>query len=174
MGPTKAIISKKNLYHNFSYLTDKFEKKISIIAIVKANAYGHGAVEISKILSRKKIDYLGVANIQEANELIDHGIKKIILILGSISNHEITEAIDKKITFTVYDIRQLNFIRNIKKKIKIKFHLKIDTGMNRLGISESEIDEAILRLKNNSNLEFEGLFTHLVEADNKKSQFTKK
>ena len=94
--------------------------------------------------------------------------------MGSISNHEITEAIDKKITFTVYDIRQLNFIRNIKKKIKIKFHLKIDTGMNRLGISESEIDEAILRLKNNSNLEFEGLFTHLVEADNKKSQFTKK
>ena len=93
--------------------------------------------------------------------------------MGSISNHEITEAIDKKITFTVYDIRQLNFIRNIKKKIKIKFHLKIDTGMNRLGISESEIDEAILRLKNNSNLEFEGLFTHLVEADNKKSQFTK-
>tara|TARA_A100001015_G_C14582337_1_gene553357 strand:+ start:322 stop:648 length:327 start_codon:yes stop_codon:yes gene_type:complete len=98
MGPTKAIISKKNLYHNFSYLTDKFEKKISIIAIVKANAYGHGAVEISKILSRKKIDYLGVANIQEANELIDHGIKKRILILGSISNHEISEAIDKKIT----------------------------------------------------------------------------
>ena len=88
MGPTKAIISKKNLYHNFSYLTDKFEKKISIIAIVKANEYGHGAVEISKILSRKKIDYLGVANIQEANELIDHGIKKRILILGSISNHE--------------------------------------------------------------------------------------
>ena len=174
MGPTKAIISKKNLYHNFSYLTDKFEKKISIIAIVKANAYGHVAVEISKILSRKKIDYLGVANIQEANELIDHGIKKRILILGSISNHEISEAIDKKITFTVYDIRQLNFIRNIKKKIKIKFHLKIDTGMNRLGISESEIDEAILRLKNNSNLEFEGLFTHLVEADNKKSQFTQK
>ena len=52
------------------------KKKTSIIAIVKANAYGHGAVEISKILSVKKIDYLGVANIQEANELIDHGIKK--------------------------------------------------------------------------------------------------
>ena len=172
MGPTKAIISKKNLYHNFFYLKDKLEKETSIIAIVKANAYGHGAVEISKILSREKIDYFGVANIQEADELINNGIKKRILILGSISNREITEAISKKITFTIYDMRQLNFIRNIKKKIKVKFHLKIDTGMNRLGINESEIDEAILKLKNNSNLEFEGLFTHLVESDNKNSKFT--
>ena len=172
MGPTIALIDSKKLDKNFSYLTKNIKKNSKIIMIIKANAYGHGAIEVAKKFD-KKIDYFGVANLQEAIELKEAKIKKNILILGSISNEEITDSIKKNIIFTVYDLSQLKFINKLPFK-RIKFHLKIDTGMNRLGVSINEIDKILKIINMNTKLNMEGVYTHLAEADIKKSSFTKK
>lgn len=173
MGATTAKIKTSSLINNYSLLINNYAKDKNIIAIVKANAYGHGAIEISKFLERKEVSYLGVANLDEALELKNNKIRKKILILGSIDDDEIIKAIKLNIMFTVYDYDQISFLASLDLK-KIKFHLKVDTGMNRLGISIDEVDKAIKKISNNRNLIIEGIYTHLAEADKKNSSFTKK
>ena len=99
MGASIAYIKTKNLEKNYSLLIDKYGQNKKIIAIVKANAYGHGANEISNFLKSKKISYLGVANLDEALELKKNRSNAKILIMGSITNEEIVKAIKLKIEF---------------------------------------------------------------------------
>ena len=173
MGASIAYIKTKNLEKNYSLLIDKYGQNKKIIAIVKANAYGHGAKEISNFLKSKKISYLGVANLDEALELKKNGSNAKILIMGSITNDEIVKAIKLKIEFTIYDFSQIKFLDKLK-NIKINFHLKIDTGMNRLGLSKNEIAQAAKIFYKNKNFIMKGIYTHFAEADKKKSAFTKK
>ena len=173
MGASIAYIKTKNLEKNYSLLIDKYGQNKKIIAIVKANAYGHGAKEISNFLKSKKISYLGVANLDEALELKKNGSNAKILIMGSITNDEIVKAIKLKIEFTIYDFSQIKFLDKLK-NIKINFHLKIDTGMNRLGLSKNEIAQAAKIFSKNKNFIMKGIYTHFAEADKKKSAFTKK
>ena len=173
MGASIAYIKTKNLEKNYSLLIDKYGQNKKIIAIVKANAYGHGAKEISNFLKSKKISYLGVANLDEALELKKNRSNAKILIMGSITNEEIVKAIKLKIEFTIYDFSQIKFLDKLK-NIKINFHLKIDTGMNRLGLSKNEIAQAAKIFSKNKNFIMKGIYTHFAEADKKKSAFTKK
>ena len=173
MGASIAYIKTKNLEKNYSLLIDKYGQNKKIIAIVKANAYGHGAKEISNFLESKKISYLGVANLNEALELKKNRSNAKILIMGSITNDEIVKAIKLKIEFTIYDFSQIKFLDKLK-NIKINFHLKIDTGMNRLGLSKNEIAQAAKIFYKNKNFIMKGIYTHFAEADKKKSAFTKK
>ena len=173
MGASIAYIKTKNLEKNYSLLIDKYGQNKKIIAIVKANAYGHGANEISNFLKSKKISYLGVANLDEALELKKNRSNAKILIMGSITNEEIVKAIKLKIEFTIYDFSQIKFLDKLK-NIKINFHLKIDTGMNRLGLSKNEIAQAAKIFYKNKNFIMKGIYTHFAEADKKKSAFTKK
>lgn len=173
MGASIAYIKTKNLEKNYSLLIDKYGQNKKIIAIVKANAYGHGAKEISNFLKSKKISYLGVANLEEALELKKNRSNAKILIMGSITNEEIVKATRLKIEFTIYDFSQIKFLDRLK-NIKINFHLKIDTGMNRLGLSKNEIAQAAKIFSKNKNFIMKGIYTHFAEADKKKSAFTKK
>ena len=173
MGASIAYIKTKNLEKNYSLLLDKYAENKKIIAIVKANAYGHGAIEISNFLENKNISYLGVANLDEALELKKNRSNSKILIMGSITNEEILKAIELKIEFTIYDFSQIKFLNKIR-NIKINFHIKIDTGMNRLGLSKDEIAEAANIFSNNKNFVMKGIYTHFAEADKKRSAFTKK
>ncbi len=173
MGASIAYIKTKNLEKNYSLLIDKYGQNKKIIAIVKANAYGHGAKEISNFLESKKISYLGVANLNEALELKKNRSNAKILIMGSITNEEIVKAIKLKIEFTIYDFSQIKFLDKLK-NIKINFHIKIDTGMNRLGLSKNEIAQAAKIFSKNKNFIMKGIYTHFAEADKKKSAFTKK
>ena len=173
MGASIAYIKTKNLEKNYSLLIDKYGQNKKIIAIVKANAYGHGAKEISNFLESKKISYLGVANLDEALELKKNRSNAKILIMGSITNDEIVKAIKLKIEFTIYDFSQIKFLDKLK-NIKINFHIKIDTGMNRLGLSKNEIAQAAKIFSKNKNFIMKGIYTHFAEADKKKSTFTRK
>lgn len=172
MTSTKVEIEFKNLSKNVDYLNQIINKEVEVLAVVKANAYGHGSVETTKALIGLGVDSFAVATLKEASELIDAKIQCYILILGSISESEILEAVNKNIVFTIYDLSQLNFINNLKEGV-ISFHLKVDTGMNRLGIDINQIDETIDIISNNSNLNLEGVYTHFAESDKKESDFTK-
>jgi|TARA_Y100000817_G_scaffold129733_1_gene101766 alanine racemase len=173
MRSTKAEINLSNLRKNINYLKSMVDKNVEILAIVKANAYGHGSIRMTKALIENDIKSFGVATLQEANEIINSGISCNILILGSIGNDEIIEAINKKIIFTIYDIKQLEFVNQLNTN-EVTFHLKIDTGMNRLGISVKEIEESLKIIKSNKKLNLQGVYTHFPESDNVDSDFTLK
>ena len=166
-----AEINLDNLERNVEAIRNILDDGVEILAVVKANAYGHGSIEISKKLSSLNVNNLAVATYEEAMEIKLSGVKSDILILGSITNEEIVSSINQGVLFTVYDISQLYFIDSLNLS-KISFHLKIDTGMNRLGIDRDQIKQSINIIRNNPNLSLKGVYTHFPESGIVDSKFT--
>ncbi|MEI6863168.1 MAG: alanine racemase [Candidatus Omnitrophota bacterium] len=108
---TWAEIDLKAIAHNYKQVKRLVGKEIKVMAVVKANAYGHGTVEVSKVLESLRVDYLGVATMDEAVRLRDHGIKAPILVLGSVLPDEVRAAAEKDITLTLASDELLNAIR---------------------------------------------------------------
>lgn len=165
--PTKAIISKENFLHNFSVVKDLVGKR-KIMVVLKANAYGHGLVESAKIL--KDTDYIGVAYIEEALILRKNGIKKPILVLGAVNSNQIKDFILNDIDITGSSLEKLIQISDTAKQLKRKarVHLKIDTGMGRIGVQYDRVErffEEVFKLK---NIEIVGIYTHFSSADTDK------
>lgn len=165
---TWAEINLENLEFNLLSIKQHIDKTTKVCGVVKANAYGHGAVEIAKFLEEKGIDYLAVARIEEGLELRVNGIKKPILCMGALNNDYLCEAIINNITITVFDVNTAILINKTAKELNsiVKIHLKIDSGMNRLGFKPSkETVEDILYINSLSYIELEGIFTHFAKAD---------
>jgi alanine racemase len=158
---TWAEIDLKAVEHNFKQIKKVSGKKIKVMAVVKANAYGHGTVEVSKVLERLGVDYLGVATTDEAMRLRDHGIKAPILILGHVLPREVRSAIEHDIALTVSSEELLSAIRKAATGAKkARIHIKIDTGMGRLGIWHEEAINFIKNLVADRNIVLEGIYTH--------------
>lgn len=166
--PTWAEVNLKAVKHNLQQIKKIIHPTTKIMAVVKADAYGHGAVRISQTLLENKVDYLAVAGWSEAKELRNINIKSKILILGYTPGDFICDVADNFITQTIYDIDILGeYIKKLKNK-KLKIHLKIDTGMNRLGISPQETLNTVKNILKIKNIELEGIFTHFSSADSDK------
>lgn len=165
--PTWAEINLKNLEFNYKQIKRAAGQKTKVLAAVKANAYGHGMVEVSRKLQSAGVDYLGVASIDEALVLRRAKIKAPILVLGvAFSKQEMRLAFKFKITLTVADYQYAKILNSqIPQKNKIKVHIKVDTGMGRLGIWQDEAKEEILKISKLENLSIEGVYTHLPCAD---------
>lgn len=165
--PTWVEVDGAALAHNFWVIKKRLPSATRIMAVVKANAYGHGIVEVSQRLVRCGVDYLGVACVDEALVLRSHGIKRPILILGAFLKNDAHAIIRHDITATVTNLelaKHLNQAARRQKK-KIKVHVEIDTGMGRLGIWHEEAEEFILALCGLEHLSLEGLYTHFPSAD---------
>lgn len=134
-----------------------------VMAVIKADAYGLGAVEIGKTLHAAGTKIFGVACMGEAMELKENGIDSEILILGGVYNDELEAASKMGFHITIGAMEQLEYIE--EKKIKVKAHIKIDTGMGRVGFTPQKGLEAINRFKNSENVEIIGVFTHLSVSD---------
>jgi len=175
LRPTFAEINLKNLKTNIENIKSKLNNGVKTLAVVKADAYGHGAVKISKFLE-KKVDYFGVALFEEAIELRKNSIKKPILVMGSIfplENFKLCFKYD--ITPTVSSLSSAFYLSKIAKKYgrRQKIHIKIDTGMGRIGINIKKAYHTIKRISTLKNILIEGVFSHLAQAD-KISAFTVK
>ena len=174
MRPAKAEINLNNLAHNVKGLK-KLSRSKHFMAIVKANGYGHGAVKAAKTALENGADSLGVAIVQEAIELREVGIKAPILIFGRTPYEYADLLIRYDLTQTVFSMEQAEQLSEVSKRIgeTINIHLKIDTGMNRLGfrLTEKSADE-IKRVFAIGGLRVLGAFTHFAEADNRSSDFT--
>jgi len=158
---------------NLSALERNFKKlqeliKTKIMAVVKADAYGHGAATLCPILQRLGVDSFGVATIDEGIALRQAGIKIPIVILGATPLWAYESCFSDNLTITIYSIEQINQLEELaqKNKFKIPVQLKIDTGMNRLGIDYNECLKTITDLTNSKYLELKGVFTHLSDAKN--------
>ncbi len=145
------------------------------MAVVKANAYGHGAIECAQVLEREaQADWFGVALIEEGIELREVGITKPILCLGGFWHGQEEAVITHDLTSVIHRFDQAEELNAQAKKINriINCHVKVDTGLGRLGIPFSEFPEFLHAFKQCTNLSIDGLLTHFAEADEIDSTFT--
>lgn len=165
---TWAEINLNNIKHNFHALKNTLKSDTKVCCVVKADAYGHGAVEVAKMLQQEKADYFSVARFEEAVELRNNNIHTPILCMGYISECDIEEAINRYIGITVYSYEMAKIINQKAGKLgkKASIHIKIDTGMSRLGfLTDDNSINDILKLKELINLNIDGIYTHFATAD---------
>lgn len=165
--PTYAEIDIRALVHNLNEAKRLAGSKSQILAIVKADAYGHGAVTISEALVRNGIQYLGTALVEEAIELRDAGIKIPIIVLGGIFEEQIPKIAEYNLTPVVYQEGFLKAIANEAGNInrQINIHIKIDTGMGRIGVLPYEAVDFVKKAASQKNIKVEGIMTHFADAD---------
>ncbi|HBB29969.1 MAG TPA: alanine racemase [Clostridiales bacterium] len=145
-------------------------KDTKICAVVKANSYGMGSIELSKLYVESGVDMLAVAILSEALEIRDKIIDTNILVLGYTPDDLFEDALKNNITLTIYTYEQAYNLNEIAKKFdkKANIHIKIETGMNRLGfITLSENADKIKDIHDLSNINIEGIYTHFARADEK-------
>ena len=170
---TYLEINLENLKNNVQNLKSLLKKETKFLAVVKSNAYGHGLIETSRALVQFGADWFGVINIDEAIDLREAGIFKPILILGAISAKDARLAANQDISVPIISLSMAREISDINFDKPLKIHLKIDTGLNRLGLEIGEIAEAVRLLKSNRNIEFEGIYSHLASVEENDLAFTK-
>lgn len=176
LHPMWAEINLDNFIYNINQIK-KRAKNSEIIAVVKANAYGHGAIEIAKTLVKCDIKKLAVANIVEAIELRDNNIDIPIMILGLSEEYAIDSILKYNVEPTV---STLNFAKKLNEKAKsfnqkISIHIAIDSGMGRIGFrnDENNILE-IVEISKLSNIHIESIYTHFSTADSKNKEYSLK
>ncbi|MGQ0543577.1 MAG: alanine racemase [Blastocatellia bacterium] len=172
--PTWAKIDLNNLAFNYHSIRKFVGESVKQMAIVKANAYGHGAIECAKRLDAEGVDWFGVAIPEEGVQLRMAGVRKPILCLGGFWPGQGSLLVDNEITPAIFDIDRaiaLDGFARTRGKI-VDVHVKIDTGMGRLGVPFRETGEFAERLRALPNLRIDGMMTHFAAADDLKSDFT--
>ncbi len=163
--PTWAEGDLGAIEYNYKQVRRLVGKNVRVMAVVKANAYGHGTVEVSQALESLAVDYLGVATTDEAMRLRDHGVKAPILILGPVLPAEVKHAVEKGVTLTLCSDEILKEIKEAAKSgIKAKVHVEVDTGMGRIGVWHEEALDFIKRISAEKCLVLEGIYTHFSAA----------
>ncbi|MFP6206522.1 alanine racemase [Helicobacter pylori] len=163
-------VNSASLRYNFSAVKSIVPKDAHIMAVVKANAYGAGAIKASEIFLQEGANYLGVATLDEALELRSHFSKTPILILGYSPNANASMLVDNDLSAMIFSLEQAEVFSQmaLKSQKRLKVHLKIDTGMHRLGLEPNfKSIETIKKIRALKGLEIEGIFTHLSNADAK-------
>lgn len=165
--PTQAVIHLKNLAHNYKLLMSSRSSNYFFCPMVKANAYGHGDVEVARALESLGVKTLGVGLIEEGLLLRQMGIKANILVYGTFEDKSVADLIQWNLTPVVSQWSQLAALeKNIPHGKKIPVHLKFDTGMHRLGFSPAEAVGLKERFENHPLLTVEGVLTHLHSGEN--------
>jgi len=175
--PTWAEVDLDALAHNFRVIRQHVGPDVKVLAAVKANAYGHGAVECSRRLEREGVDWFGVALPEEGVELRNAGISTPILCMGGSWEAQEGLCIQQKLTPVVYrlDVAEaLNRAAN-EAETTVEIHVKIDTGMGRLGVRCDDLPEFCNALKRLQNIRVDGVMTHLASADDQtRREYTEK
>jgi alanine racemase len=172
MGPTVAQISHPNLSHNIKLIRKAIGSGL-IMAVVKANAYGHGDLEVSRTALEAGCEYLGVAFVEEGIKLRQAGISQPILVFGAHYSGFLTSAIDNNLEVTITCSEQIKYLQNLSRSNKkIPVHLKVDTGMNRVGFQLEQFKNIFINIINNSRFDIKGVYSHLSSADETDRSFT--
>ena len=169
---TWVEVNLDNLEYNYNYIRSRLNDKTKYMAVVKADAYGHGAKVVPNFLQTLGADFFAVSNIDEALQLREFGINKPILILGYTPTELVKVLADNDISQAVIDKNYASSLANSaqKENVKIKVHIKIDTGMSRLGFfyhnpSDTNSITDIVDVLDTNYLIREGIFTHFATSD---------
>lgn len=172
--PTWAEIDLDALAFNYHSIRDFVGRNVEFMAVVKADAYGHGAARCAKRLEHEGADWFAVATIEEGVELRNAGIESPILILGGVWPGQGELFIRHRLTPTLFTVGQLEELERAAGRVAepIAIHIKIDTGMGRVGFRHDHVAEIVGNLPRFPNLRVEGLMTHFATADDLDSDFT--
>jgi alanine racemase len=166
--PTWAQVSLENLRYNFGVVQRHIGAGITVCAVVKADAYGHGATECARALEREGARWLGVTSLDEAIPLRDAGIQTRILLMTGFWRGEEEEIIRLQLTPTIWEPGQVELLEKAAAALglpRVAVHLKVDTGMGRLGVDPEDLYEVCSALKASPHLLLEGLSTHLASSE---------
>lgn len=168
----QAEVDLDAIYHNIIEMRKHIRPDTLLLAVIKADAYGHGAVAVAKALE-DEVDYYAVAHLEEAEELRRYGIQTPILILGTCVPEEFEDLIRHQITINIYRLEDAKKLSETAQAMQqtAKVHIKLDTGMHRIGFPCNEqAVEDIKKIAALPGLELEGIFTHFAKADEKKKE----
>ena len=165
---TRVVVDLTALSHNIKTIKSRCDRTVIFMAVIKADAYGHGAVQVAKTAVEAGAEFLGVARLNEAKTLRDAGITAPILLFGSILADQAEYAAANDIRISVGDVDMARALSHQAPSTPLKIHIKLDTGMGRLGLATGnpeDATEAALAIGRLPNLEVEGLYTHFANAD---------
>ena len=165
--PTRAEVSAEALRENLT-AARKLASPAEVLAVVKANAYGHGAVQVGRVLEGENVAMLGVALVEEGVELRNAGIKSPILVMGGSYENGYQQLVDHRLTATLFRREHIAGLTLAAQRsgTRALAHLKLDTGMSRLGVQSDELPEFLQLLKaNTETIELEGFLSHFANAD---------
>ncbi|MEP6704686.1 MAG: alanine racemase [Acidobacteriota bacterium] len=165
--PTWAEINLDNLAFNFRSAKRFIGADTKYMAVVKADAYGHGAIDCAKRLEAEGVDWFGVALPEEGVELRKAGIRKLILCLGGFWEGQETLALNYSLTPVIFQIEKATILDEAaaKRGTDVSIHVKVDTGMGRIGVRFDQVTDFAEALRSLTHLRLEGVMTHLAAAD---------
>ncbi|HMV26296.1 MAG TPA: alanine racemase [bacterium] len=162
--PTHAVIDLAAIAHNMAQIRTRVGSR-KIMAIVKANAYGHGICEVTQKAVRSGADYIGVGFLEEALFLRQEDIEAPILVMGGILGYQVKKFVQNDLEITVSSLELAHHINDEIKNQKARVHLKIDTGMERIGVTYKQAVEFVRRVAMLPHIEIVGLYSHFATAD---------
>lgn len=165
--PTLAEINLSALRHNYRILRSLLPPSNGIFAVVKADAYGHGAAAVSRALAEEDAGMFGVATVEEGVELRQAGIRKPVVVLGGVDEPQAEEAHANGLSAALFEAEQIPYLARTAANRGKPFpvHVKVDTGMGRLGFLPGDAGKVIEAVKSRKELQMEGWMTHLSSAD---------
>lgn len=174
--PVWAQVNLQALRHNYREIKKQLAAGVKMCAVVKANAYGHGALAVARVAVEEGADYFAVATLSEGIELRQAGFTLPILVLGLVLPEDAKDVVDYNLTQVVCE---LNLAKALsaeaqRQQKKARVHLKVDTGMGRIGVRPEEVGELAARIAALPGMEIEGMFSHFATADLKDKSYTKK
>ncbi|MFC1611656.1 alanine racemase [Myxococcota bacterium] len=169
--PTVATVDLAAVRHNLQVIR-RLAPGRPICAVVKANAYGHGLTKVGLTLDQEGVEWLGVALIEEGVQLRMAGVSTPILVLGTAYFGSISDIVDYDLVPAIFRVDQLAALAGAAQGTPARFHLKIDTGMARLGLQPDELDTFLDATARWPNLQLNGVMTHLASADIGDVEFT--
>lgn len=162
-------VNLANLEHNIEEIKKFVKKDAKLFAVIKADAYGHGAVMCAPIMLAEGVDMFGVASLDEGIQLRDAGITKPILVLGAVPVWSVDQVAQNDISISVFSDEHVSACKLTYEKtgIKPKVHVKIDTGMNRIGVRPEDAVQYIKNLQQADFVDLKGVFTHFACAEDR-------
>ena len=172
--PTVCFVDLNALGWNFRQTRSKVGPQVKILSMVKANGYGHGAPAIAKALAAEGSDAFGVATVEEGVELRQAGICTPILVLAGAYPDQVDQFFDNSLTPVIHALASLEELDAIVHRHKkgLNVHLKIDTGMGRIGLLAAEVDSWLPKIKKLKALKIEGVFSHFSHAESVEGTYT--
>jgi len=173
---TRAVIDIGAISHNVAQIRKKIGNKRGLMAVVKADGYGHGAVEVSRAALRSGADSLGVALPEEGQQLREAGIEAPILVMGLIQPEEAYKVVKFRLSQTVASVELLETLEHeaVKASTEVRVQVNLETGMGRIGVNPDDAVSFVRKVKSFKNLNLEGLFSHFSSADEKDKTFSKR
>lgn len=163
--PTWAAVDTAVFSRNIDAILRRLPERARLIAVLKGNAYGHGAVELARVCDPERVAMIAVALLEEALQLRRAGITLPVIVFGPLDARAIVAAADNDITLGVPGPEELALACEVAQSRDVHVHLKLDSGMGRMGVTEGELPAVVDRIRATPRLRLDGIYTHFASAD---------